>query len=109
LCSSWKEVFLLLGHEVRFHLRAFDALADVKAILSTEVVISDFYLPDINGIELIQRIREHNPELRAFLLTGSRDEAVLDAAHRLPNCVVLHKPVNIEDIEAQLSLMIPAA
>jgi DNA-binding NtrC family response regulator len=108
LCASWADLFDLLGYELVCHQKGLDALADEKGILSSNLIISDFYLPDINGVELIKKIRERKPALKAILLTGSRDAGVLDAAKKVPNCVILHKPINIEDIEFRLQAMFAA-
>jgi two-component system phosphoglycerate transport system response regulator PgtA len=108
LCSSWEELFELIGHRLRCHRRALDALADQEGIEASDLLISDFYLPDINGVELIHKIREKKPSLKAVLLTGSRDAAVLNAAKKLSNCSVVHKPINIETIEEVLKKLIAA-
>ena len=55
-----------------------------------------------------KKIREHNPALKAILLTGSREAAIQDAAKKLVDCAILFKPVNIEEIEAHLRKVVQA-
>lgn len=102
LCSSWVDLFTLIGHDLICYQRGMEALADLDTLKTCDLVMSDFYLPDINGVDLIQRVRQYKPGLKAILLTGSRDTAVLDVANKLPDCAILHKPINIELIENQL-------
>lgn len=102
LCESWLDLFNLIGHELICHRKGVDALKDVNTMLTADLLISDFYLPDINGVDLIKKIREFNPGLKAILLTGSRETSVVSAAQKLDNCSILHKPVNIDEIEGYI-------
>jgi DNA-binding NtrC family response regulator len=102
LCDSWADLFAMLGHEFVCHQTGAGALKDLKSIQESDLVISDFYLPDVQGVELILQIRNINPRIQAILLTGSRDSKVLSAAEKLPDCTILQKPIAIEELEAQL-------
>lgn len=108
LCSSWLDLFTLIGHELTCFQRGLDALAASQTLEQADLLITDFYLPDINGVELTKRLREKRPELKAILLTGSRDAAVLEAARKVKDCTILFKPVNIEEIENQLKRVLAA-
>lgn len=39
------------------------------------IVISDFMMPEMNGLELMRKIREKHPKSRRILLTGKADLA----------------------------------
>jgi two-component system phosphoglycerate transport system response regulator PgtA len=99
LLEGWKDLFDLLGHSCAPFSRGLAALANRSAILDCELLISDYYLPDLNGVELIKRIRAINPAIRVILLTGSRDRGIAEAVGRIERCQLLHKPINIEDLE----------
>ena len=102
LCEGWADVFELLGHQLVYHHRAMHALEDVENLKSSDVLISDFYLPDLNGVELVKKVHEICPELPTVILTGTKEASVVEVAKRLPNCTLLHKPINIEVIEKYL-------
>jgi len=50
--------------------------------LDPDVVLTDMWMPEINGIEVIGQIREAAPHIHAFLLTGDRSEDLIERAVR---------------------------
>lgn len=49
---------------------------------SPELVIIDLILPGINGIDILQKIREGNPSARIILCTSAGQGPVIDLAMR---------------------------
>ncbi len=60
-----------------------DALQEVESNKSLDLVISDYFMPDLNGIELSRRIIEKHPRLPIIILSGNRDLKVAIEAIRL--------------------------
>ena len=102
LIKGWQDLFEFLEYEQHSYSRAMDALNDRAWIETCDVLLSDYYLPDINGVDLIRKVRQINPNLPAILLTGSRDHGIMEAAAKIERCEILHKPLNIEDIEKRI-------
>ena len=48
-----------------------------------QAVISDMYLPDLDGFALLEKIRTLQPETLFIMLSGETDAAVLDKAAKL--------------------------
>ncbi len=66
-----------------------------------DVLLSDFAMPGMNGIDTIQAALRARPSLRALLMTGYADgEAVGDLRHSVP---IIRKPVDINDLAGRLS------
>ncbi|MFG1690708.1 response regulator [Gemmatimonadota bacterium] len=66
----------------------------------TDVVISDMYMPEMNGIEFLIRVREAFPEARIIAMSGGGfldQESVLAAASKLGAVGVLEKPFSPEE------------
>jgi len=61
---------------------AEDALAFL-AHHTCDVALIDYRLPGMNGLQLLERMRELYPELLAILVTGVRDESVAVSAMKL--------------------------
>lgn len=64
-----------------------------------DVVVLDFIMPDMNGIELLARLRQRQPFIRSVLVSGkldrTRDEKDIATALReaVEADIYLHKPV----------------
>ncbi len=66
-----------------------------------DLVITDIYMPEMDGIEFLIRVREAFPESRIVAMSGggflSRDR-VLGAASMLGASPVLEKPFSVEEV-----------
>lgn len=58
-----------LGYQVRIAKNGEEALKLLEAA-NFDVVVTDYRMPRMNGVELIQRIRKVNPQARIILLSG---------------------------------------
>lgn len=78
------------------------AALEIVRIDPIDGVVTDFRMPHMNGYELIQRLRQHQPDLPAIIVTGFANEA-LHVDGRTP---VLNKPVNAKDLVQRMSNML---
>jgi signal transduction histidine kinase/ActR/RegA family two-component response regulator len=78
-----------------------EALALVRAGIRPDLLVTDYRLPGITGVELIRRVRDLViPDLPSIVLTGDTSAPVILSA--LTNCTVLHKPVDSEALLASI-------
>lgn len=73
--------------------QALQLLDELKTV---EILITDFRMPDLDGMELIARAKELQPDLRAVLMTGY---AANDARFAELESPRLAKPFGISDLE----------
>lgn len=74
--------------------------------LRPEVVISDFRMPGMNGVELLAKIKDAAPETQRILLTGHADQhAITEAVNLAEIYRFISKPWN----DQQLALTVRAA
>jgi len=68
----------MLSNETMAHIRKFKSGEECIENLSLkpDVVILDYGLPGINGMETLLAIKEYNPELPVIVITGSHDRHV---------------------------------
>jgi len=62
-----------------------------------DLIITDLRMPDINGLELIQRVRAISPETRTILITAYGSDEVEAEARRLQAYSYFTKPFHIDD------------
>ncbi len=86
------------GHHVIATSDAEIALDIVRGSGRPDLIISDFCLPGIDGQAAIEKVRQHfGSELPAILITGDMSIREL-VDERLPNCTVLSKPVDTNEL-----------
>lgn len=87
-----------LGHVATMFNCPFHALEYVQERRDQfDLIISDYRMPELNGLEFISRIREGGCEVPVLLLTGYASELDLKkaASH---NVVVIEKPVRMREL-----------
>jgi DNA-binding NtrC family response regulator len=102
LAASMRMLLELRGYDIVCYLSAQGLLEHAAELDDGDVVISDYYLPDLNGIELLKRIRAHRPAVKAILLTGSREQGIVDAARAIAGCRVEFKPLDYEALDRSI-------
>jgi DNA-binding NtrC family response regulator len=78
-----------------------DALQEIKSNLeSYSLVLSDGLMPELSGIQLAEKVKERNPNVKVLLLTGS-EVADNEFSEVFPSTSVdgfLQKPVSIRKL-----------
>jgi DNA-binding response OmpR family regulator len=90
---------------------AVEALALLDALV-VDVVVTEIYMPDEDGIELIQDIRRRRAKLPIVAVAGDgprHDRAVLRVAAALGAGAMLHKPFRGDELVAAIRLVLEAA
>ena len=89
------------GHEVLAAGNGAEALAAVLRHGQPDAAILDIDLPGMDGIELLQRLRRHRPDLPAVFLSALWDGAVV-ARVRDSGGLYMQKPFTAESLRAAL-------
>lgn len=106
LLEGWKDLFELSGYQVYCFSSGRAALSDSEALAQADVLITDYHLADINGIELIRKARRINPTLPATVLTGLKQEKVTAAISAEPNVTLFYKPAAMLEIERHVETLL---
>ena len=99
ILSSLRGLFTL---ETEYELLAFsdpkEALTELER-RPIDVVISDFLMPELNGVELLRKVRERQPETARILLTGLADkENAIRAINEAGIYQYIEKPWDNEEL-----------
>ena len=93
------------GHDVREAPNGRDGVALHRAD-PAELVITDLFMPEQDGIETIQQIREFAPETPILAMSGGGSRGNADAlgdAELFGAQAVLHKPFSPEQLESAVA------
>ena len=64
-----------------------------------DVVILDIRLPDLNGLDVLTRIREQAPHAKVIMITAFQDMETTIQAMKNGAYEYIHKPLDLDDIE----------
>jgi signal transduction histidine kinase len=81
-----------LGYIVREASDADAALRILKTRPDVDLLIIDYAMPGMNGLEAIRQMRLQRPDLRSLLITG---HAAIPSSAEIP---VLHKPFTLDEL-----------
>jgi response regulator RpfG family c-di-GMP phosphodiesterase len=113
ILSSFQRQFHSI-YETLIAENAYDGLKIIEMKGPVAVVVSDYRMPEMNGVEFLTRVREISPDTVRFMLTGQADmEAVIKVINEGRIFRLLTKPClpdlmkkNIEDGIDQYKLII---
>jgi len=98
LCESLGRVFLREGYEVETAMSA-EAAIKILETASYDLIITDIILPGSNGIELLKKCREQNPEQIVIIITAFASLETAVEALRAGAYDYVIKPIIHEEIK----------
>jgi PAS domain S-box-containing protein len=82
------------------------ALKKLMAGQRFDIVITDFAMPGLNGLDLLLQARELDPELIGIVITGFHDPVMLRG---VANIVVMHKPFSRNELVERVGSLLKLA
>ncbi len=98
ICHLIEEVLVQEGYTVDVSFSGIDALQMIQ-IYNYHLLITDLEMPGIDGLELIQKVKKQNTEIRAIMITGNTtvDLVTRSMRHLIDN--YMEKPFNIIELK----------
>jgi signal transduction histidine kinase/DNA-binding NarL/FixJ family response regulator len=91
-----------LGHPSESFTRAEDVLLRLEHH-PPACVVADYYMPGLDGLELLERVQQRDPAIARVILTGGHVDQRLRRAFEAGTVQILvHKPWNLVTIDAML-------
>ena len=88
--------------ETDYHIETFTRPADALEFIkenSVDLIISDYLMPEMDGISFLAKVREIKPEVPRIILTGYADkENAIKAINEVGLFQYIEKPWDNEDI-----------
>ncbi len=95
-------------------LEVIEAPSGEEALLTVgrhkvDLLVTDYYLPGMNGIELMHKMRVRIPDVRVVLMTGRTDRKARDEMLNAGATAIFNKPIPLADfldiVERSLGLV----
>ncbi len=96
------EALELYGHRIDIAFTGEDAVEAFQK-KDYDAILMDFGLPGLNGVESLMRIRQVNPKIRCFLLTGYSADRITEQGIDAGAIEILTKPIDLEEMLQRLS------
>ncbi len=100
-----KNILEAYARNLREHFEISTAMSGKEALAIMEkspfpVIVSDYKMPEMNGVELLEKVRQQCPDTVQIMLTGQADmQAVVDLINRGKIFRFLTKPCASEALE----------
>ncbi|HAH08391.1 MAG TPA: hypothetical protein DCM05_18005 [Elusimicrobia bacterium] len=93
----------ILGHEV-----VADAATGEEALAAygrarPDLVMLDFVLPDLSGLEVLRRLRARDPRAQVIILTGNKTADLVKQVKEQGAVCLMEKPFNPEEFNEALT------
>jgi DNA-binding NtrC family response regulator len=96
----------------RLNLRGYETVAvyDGSSGLETvdresfDAMLLDLRLPDIDGIEVLEKTLEKHPDMRIIIISGHANEEEFARCRKKGAFACLQKPVNMPDVRKYLEM-----
>ena len=90
------------GHEVETAAGGEPALARIVSSAPFDVVILDFRMPGMDGMEFLRRLRRQGHAPEVILVSAYLTDQVRESAARMGVRRILEKPVDIEKLRSAI-------
>ncbi|MDR1533432.1 MAG: response regulator [Clostridiales bacterium] len=103
-----QEIISSLGLDIRVIGTAADGEEGLALVaeLEPDIVLTDIYMPVMNGIEMIKVIVRERPEKKIVIISSYDDFSFAKSAIDLSTCGYILKPIQTEEIERTLRKVI---
>ncbi len=99
LCKVNREMLEFQGYSVTTLTRSSDALKAIKdGPFAYDLVITDYMMPHMNGIDLSKEIHKQNPQVPIILLSGVMQQITEDQYQSTGIVAKFSKPVDFESL-----------
>ena len=98
ILAATKALIRSMGFQAAVFSSAHQFLSDQNALESSGCLIVDFQMPQMTGIELVEKLKQLNRSIPTILMTAYSTPAMLVRARDLGIVCCLNKPLDDDDL-----------
>jgi len=103
IIDSFKTGLGQLGYSVKSFLNSQEALAEFSSNPEAfDIVITDYTMPQITGVEITGSIRKINPHIPVIMISGYIDRRLEDLSREAGINEIIRKPITINEISSAI-------
>ena len=91
-------------HDYRDACDGIDAM-DKIAELQPDLILADWNMPNMNGLELLQTVRKDFPEIKLGFVTSEQTDEMIELAMKNGALFTIGKPFTVEIFQEKLALV----
>ena len=92
-----QDIFHVFGYKVRIASNSIEARIKISE-KTPDIVITDWQMPGISGVDLIKEIKISCPNIKTILMSGNEERAVKEAAEIAGANDFIHKPFHFNNL-----------
>ena len=95
--------------DFHFEFSGEAALNYIEQVSPTAIllILSDINMPGMNGLEMVQRIKQKHPELKIIMVTAYGDDSNYNDAKKRGVVDFITKPIDFEVLKNSMGKFIP--
>ncbi len=101
VCQFLAEYLEYRGFETLIRYSGKDAIESIKAE-PFDAILLDLIMPEMNGLEVLEHIRQMKITVPVIIVTGVKDKHVADDAMSLGAVDFIPKPIDLDRLEQSL-------
>jgi two-component system response regulator YcbB len=86
-----------MGNIVGSHTSSLKSIVDIKA-LEPDIIIVDLLMPEMDGISLIERVREFNQSAKFIMISQVTSKEMISKAYEKGVTFYINKPINAIEV-----------
>lgn len=109
VAKLFRDILTRAGHHAVMRANGNEAILAIGQ-QNFDLIITDIFMPEKDGLELIREVMAHNPGLKVIAISGggkTRAPIYLEMAKKLGACRTLNKPFELKELLKVVEEILP--